>query len=553
MQDILHVLQNLWNGLTWPRRISIIASALAVVVGLGSVAFFASRPKFGLLYSGLNQQDAAAIVQQLDEKNIPYELSSGGSTIMVPSAHVHKFRLEMAAQGIPRMPDGGTGVGFELFDKPAFGMSDFMQKANYYRALQGELARTIRQMDGVQDARVMLHVPEERLFTRDRRESKASVFLKTPGNMQLQPAQIKAIQYLVANGVEGLQPSRVAVVDSSGNALAEDMSDNTFASLNRTQQQFVREVEDRLNGKAQTMLDRVIGPGQAVVRLNADLNFDSIQETAEQFDPKSSVVRSETISNENNNSRSQQQPGGAAGSPTNTGSNVGNSGSPLTASEESRENITNTYEINRVVSTRQRATGEIRRLTVAVFVNKRVSGVGEQRKVTDRSPEEIKMLEEVVREAVGFTDARKDSIKVQEVEFADIFAEGTPPAEVMGTMNRWMPYASQGLLGILAIGILVYFWSIVRSSEKVADVDADFSDLLGRYEQFRPSTRRAREESEREAEERETAEGTREPTLGQTAHDIRMRTTLSIEDVGKLIAENPVNTAQAFRQWLTKN
>ena len=537
MNDILKVLLNLWNSLTVGRRVSLIASVLGVLAMLAVLVFFASRPKMTPIFSGLAPTDASQIVKELEARAIPFELEQGGTSILVPSSRVHELRLAMASIGIPRTDESAGGVGFELLDKPAFGMSDFMQKANYYRALQGELARTIQQMEGVGNARVLLHVPEQRLFTRDRRESKASVFLKLQSGRALDSAQVQAIRHLVSNGVEGLQPQKVSVVDSSGRSLSGDMEDPTsLSSLNRQQIQLVRDVEERLQDKAQSMLDSVLGPGQAVVRINATLGFDQVQETAERFDPKSAVVRTETVSNETSASKTANE--GAPGAPANTGNATTAAETPKTSSEENRESTSNQYEINRVVETRQRAIGDIRRLTVAVFVNQPLTGIGTERKAQPRSEQDLRRLEEIVKQAVGFTEAtdRRDSITLQEVGFTDMFAD-TPsavPTDWTQMLGRWMPWASQGLLVAVGVAILLYLRSIVKSSEEAADVDADFSDLLGRYERMQPKPAHAN-------------------GRGDSPEDILRRTVLDADEVSKLIQENPLNTAQALRQWMGKN
>ena len=176
MEDIKKNLLALWKGLSAQRKVSLIASFLLSLAVLGGVVYLASKPKLTLLYGGMQPAEAQKVVEYLDSKKITYDVADGGKSVLVPAAQVYSVRMGLATQGIPTMSDGG--VGFELFDKPTFGMSDFMQRANYYRALQGELSRTIRQLDEVSNARVLIVVPEDKLFGQDHQEAKASVFVQ---------------------------------------------------------------------------------------------------------------------------------------------------------------------------------------------------------------------------------------------------------------------------------------------------------------------------------------------------------------------------------------
>src|SRR3984957_1104683 len=297
MEDIKKNLLALWKGLSAQRKVSLIASFLLSLAVLGGVVYLASKPKLTLLYGGMQPTEAQKVVEYLDSKKITYDVSDGGRAVMVPASQVYSVRLGLASQGIPTMSD--SGVGFELFDKPTFGMSDFMQRANYYRALQGELARTIRQLDEVSNARVLIVVPEDKLFGQDHQEAKASVFIQLQPGRSLNDSQVRAIRFLVANGVEGLQPEHVAVVDSSGRAMAEsDDSSSGSGAVNDKQRQARADLETYLQEKAQSMLDQVLGPGQAVVRVASEIDYSQVQETTEKYDPKNAATTTETATAE---------------------------------------------------------------------------------------------------------------------------------------------------------------------------------------------------------------------------------------------------------------
>lgn len=543
MNDLKKTLNALWTGLTGSQKVSLIGSVFAVCAVLITVIYFSSKPKMTLLYANLPSEEAAKVMEFLHTKKVSYELSDAGRSIMVPGDKVYELRLSLAAAGIPRASDTAGGVGFEIFDKATFGMSDFMQKANYYRALQGELARTIRQMAEIEEARVMIVVPEDRLFRSEKREAKASVFVKLRQNRSLNEGQVQAIRFLVANGVEGLQVDRVAVVDGNGRALAQNQQNNTLMAANSNQLEIVNAYEERLREKAQSMLDQVLGPGQAVVRISTELDFDALQETSEKFDPQSAVVRTESATNESTKSKTEAA-GGVSGTTPNLEGSKTAAASP-TSSEESRETTNNTYEINRTVETRQRATGNIKRLTVAVFVNVRktaaAAGVEAEKTApaattTPRTPQELKALEDIVKQAVGFTQntQRKDSIQLQEISFVDMFAtaEQAPASkDMMAEVTSWMPYVSQGFLVLLAIAVFFYFRSILKNSENSNPVENEFSDLISRFKQ---------------------AEGISPNGInGRIANG--NPSILTIEEMTKLIRENPGNTTQALKQWLIRN
>src|SRR5476651_1320443 len=295
MDEIKKNLLALWKGLSAQKKVSLVASFLLSLAVLGAVVYLASKPKLTLLYGGMAPAEAAKVVEYLESKKITYDVSDGGRAIMIPAQQVYSVRLGLASQGIPTMSDGG--VGFELFDKPTFGMSDFMQRANYYRALQGELSRTIRQLDEVANARVLIVVPEDKLFGQDHQVAKASVFIQLQPGRSLDDSQVRAIRFLVANGVEGLQPERVAVIDGTGRAMsgsADSDGELTGGQITSKQRQARTDLENYLQEKAQSMLDQVLGPGQSVVRVASEIDYSQVQMSSEKYDPKNSVLRTET-------------------------------------------------------------------------------------------------------------------------------------------------------------------------------------------------------------------------------------------------------------------
>jgi flagellar M-ring protein FliF len=535
MDEIKKNLAALWKGLSAQRKVSLVASFLLSLAVLCGVVYLASKPKLTLLYGGMAPADAAKVVEYLESKKITYDVSDGGRAIMVPSAQVYSVRMGLATQGIPTMSDGG--VGFELFDKPTFGMSDFMQRANYYRALQGELARTIRQLDEVANARVLIVVPEDKLFGQDHQVAgaKASVFIQLQPGRSLNDSQVRAIRFLVANGVEGLQPERVAVVDSSGRAMAEsDSSSGGSGPGNDKQRQARADLENYLQEKAQSMLDQVLGPGQAVVRVASEIDYSQLQQTSERYDPKNSAITTESTTTENTTSHTQES-SSAAGA----GANTPAPDTTGKGSEQKKETTSNQYQVGKVTESRVVGAGSIKRLTVALMLNAKKAPAGG--KAVPRTPQEVQALENIVKAAVGFTqiETRQDLMQTQEVAFADLFDETVAPPKktVTQEINNYLPYVTQGCLILLALGILLYFRSVFLSPVgKAADDPDSFETLLNNYSSHANGN----------------GNGNGHLPVRPGANH-QTPSTLTPAELSRLIRENPDNASQALKQWLRRN
>lgn len=540
MDEIKKNILALWKGLSASRKVSLVASFLLSLAVLGGVVYLASKPKLTLLYGGLQPAEAQKVVEYLDSKKITYDMADGGRSVLVPAAQVYAVRMGLASQGIPTMSDGG--VGFELFDKPTFGESDFMQRANYYRALQGELARTIRQLDEVANARVLIVVPEDKLFGQDHQMAKASVFVQLQPGRSLGNEQVRAIQFLVANGVEGLQPEHVAVIDGSGRAMSGADTDDgdTNGPLTDKQRQARANLENYLQEKAQSMLDQVLGPGQSVVRVSTELDFSTSQETTERYDPKNSAVTQETATTESTSTTAPSSSGGGAGITANTSTSTETNSK---TNDQKKENTSNTYQVGKTVESRVIGAGAIKRLTVALMLNERKPATAGG-KPTLRTPEEIKQIEEIVKEAVGFTtgDTRQDSIQTQEVAFADMFDDGKPAekkaaALIPEQLNAYMPYVTQGCLVLLAIGILFYFKGLITSSGKKDGAAPDtFEALLNNY-------------TIQTGGGVNVTNGHANPRAGTGGMAPNV---LTPQELSRLIRENPDNASQALKAWMRR-
>lgn len=446
------------------RMVVLVALAGSVAV-LIAVALWIQQPDMQVLFTNLTSEDAAAILDKLKEAKVPYETSGGGTTVLVPSSQVHELRLQLATQGLPH----GGGVGYEIFDRTSIGMSEFVQKLNYRRALQGELARTIAQMPEVERARVHLAIPERRLFANEQDRARASVVLSLRNGYMLSKAQVQGVVHLVSSSVEGLQARDVTVVDGHGRLLSGSTADETIG-LTSSQLEYQRTVEKDIETRIQTMLERIVGQNKAVVRVSSVIDFRKIETTEERFDPNGQVVRSEQRGQEKT-AGTNGMVGGVPGVQSNVPPGVEPEAAQTSSSSSQTKNETVNYEISRVVSKIVEPVGIIRQLSVAVLVDGTYetprAGEGEStgtdqagavRKYVPRSEEEMKRIEEIVKKAMGFSEERQDQVQVTNVQFdlgTDELQAGGADATA-DTWKWWLPYVRYGV-GALLFCMILFF------------------------------------------------------------------------------------------------
>jgi flagellar M-ring protein FliF len=418
-----------------------------------------------VLFTNLNPEDAAGIVDKLKETKVPYETTGGGTTVLVPSAQVHELRLQLATQGLPH----GGGVGFEIFDRSSIGMSDFVQKLNYRRALQGELARTIAQMPEIERARVHLATPERRLFSNEENRARASVVVSLRNGQALAKTQVNGIVHLVSSSVEGLQVKDVTVVDGHGRLLSSAAGGDDAAGLTGSQLEYQRTVEKDIETRIQTMLERIVGVNKAVVRVSSILDFRKVETTEEKYDPNSQVVRSEQRGQEKATGVNGVS-GGVPGVQSNVPEGAAQEPAQTSSSANQTKNETVNYEISRTVSRVVESTGSIKQLSVAVLVDGMYEGgkasEGEKtstsvaKKYVARSEEDMKRIEEIVKKAMGYSANRQDQVQVTNVQF-DIATEEPPAqgveaaAEPANSFTPYIRYAVGGGLFLLILFMVV--------------------------------------------------------------------------------------------------
>jgi flagellar M-ring protein FliF len=437
MDTIPQLFANLWKGFTVlspSRQLTILMVVAVTIASIWGLVYWANQADYKVLFTNLSTEDAAGIVTKLQEKKIPYELSGGGNTISVPSGQVTEVRLEMASLGLPQ----GGGVGFEIFDQKNLGATEFEQQLNYRRALQGELARTINSLEEIEQCRVHLALPKDSLFVEEQKKATASVTLKLKGGRTLRPDQVEGIGHLVASSVEGLNPADVMVVDSKGNILSRVQDESRLGKMTASQVEYQNNIEKDMGTRIQTMLEKVVGQGKAVVRVAADLDFSVMEKTEEIYDPESPVIRSTQKQTEKST-----PPAGAT---------------TAKSAEEKLDEVIN-YEINKTVNKTVMPVGEIQKLSIAVLVDG--SYVKDKKGVEVYQPREKKELdsiEDLVRKSAGINAGRGDQVVVSNMPFrASAGDDLNTPIPWTERVSNFTPYIKY----LFIVGIMIFLFLFV--------------------------------------------------------------------------------------------
>lgn len=377
---------------------SVLGGVVALLILIISLS---TETKMATLYTDLEQGDSGKIIEVLDEKEVKYVLKDGGAKIEVPREEVDKIRIELAKQGLPE----NSNVGYEIFDRTNLGMSEFVQKLNFRRALEGELANTITNMDEVKKARVHIVIPEKALFKKDEKKPTASVTLHLKNGRSISKISVEGIQNLISSSVEGLVPSDVKVMDNKANVLSQEaLDENSIAGKTALQHQQQRNVEGYYAEKIQSLLDGVLGSDNTKVKVNAELDFTQIEQEKTEFDPDGAVVRSEqNLKNIDESADSLSYP-------------------YVNMAKDETNQIAN-YEISKNVEKIMHEVGAIKRLTVSVLINGTAQIVKKEDgekiiQYNPRSDEEMQKFNEIVRNAVGYNSNRNDQVSVINVPFA---------------------------------------------------------------------------------------------------------------------------------------
>lgn len=513
-----------WRKLTKKQQYSVIgAAALLMVAILGWSYWWGSKPEMVPLYTKMETKDAGDVAAKLKEMKIEYEAQEGrdGTAILVRPSDVHQARLDLATQGLPR-----GNKGFEIFDDSKLGVTEFQNKINYLQALQGELTRTIELIEQVDSARVHIVLPEDSLYKKNEKPATASVMLTLRGEDELPKKQVKGIMNLVSHSVQGLTPENITIVDGAGRILNEPEDEEKDAqkklgNLTLLQLNMTKQVQERLRSDLQTFLDEVLGEGKAVARVNVELNFDQRSLDRQIFEPvvdESGIIRSSQESNESYSGTSAN-PGGPAGTTSNIPGYVAANN---TESQYERSETTKNYEINETKEKVVAAPGSIKRLTVAVLVDESLS------------QEQQESILRVASSAIGFNNARGDTISVEPIPFSTELRDRIARAEQeQRDREDMILYASIGAVVLVILLIAGYFY--YRHRQKRLAIEA--------------AERAEREERERrEAEERALLEAARAAEKDLTPEE---RQHISErEALVDMIKTNPAEVAQLVRSWL---
>jgi len=435
--------------------------AAMAAVTLALIGFFSflmvqmTTPQMVPLFTDLSVEDSASIVKDLERQAVPYQLKSDGAIIMVPKDRVARLRMKLAESGLPK----GGGVGYEIFDKTdSLGTTTFVQNINHLRALEGELARTIRSIDRVQAARVHLVLPERPLFSRDKVDASASIVLKVRG--ALEPQQVRAIRHLAASAVNGLKPERVSVIDETGKLLADGATpDSPLNGASSDERKLA--YENRLRSEVETIVSSVVGPGHARVQINADFDVNRITQTSDKFDPDGRVLRSSQTREEQSATSDNKEgsvsvgtelPGGSR--PQQQPADSGNRGDQSRKTEE----IVN-YEISRTTKTEVIEAGRVNRISAAVLVDG-IYSKNDKGEVAyqPRPKEELDRIATLVRSAIGFDAKRGDQVEVVNLRFAE--TTPSPINEVTGWMS-YLQFTKDDIMGAAEKGVMALLGMVV--------------------------------------------------------------------------------------------
>lgn len=438
-------LQAQWNRLRANPKIPLLVAASAAIAIVVALLLWAKSPDYRVLYSNLNDRDGGAIVTQLTQMNIPYRFAENGAALMIPAEKVHETRLRLAQQGLPK----GGAVGFELLDQEKFGISQFSEQINYQRALEGELSRTIESLGPVQNARVHLALPKPSLFVREQKSPSASVTLNLQPGRALDDGQINAIVYMVASSVAGLPPGNVTVVDQAGRLLTQ--SDGSGRDLNASQLKYTSEVENRYQRRIEAILAPIVGSANVRAQVTAQIDFSIREQTDEQYQPnptpEKAAIRSRQLSQSDQLGGQpvggvpgalSNQPSAAPTAPietpaadatanTNTTANNAPPGARQTSNtatgngngqpQNSRRDETTNYEVDRTIRHTQHKSGAVQRLSVAVVLN--TLGSDKDGKPLPMSKQQLTQIESLVREAMGYSGTRGDTLNVVNSPFTE--------------------------------------------------------------------------------------------------------------------------------------
>lgn len=459
-----------------PARLAAMGAVAAGLIGFFIFLLLRfSQPNMDVLFSDLTFEDSVDVVKALESMDVPHHIRQNGAVILVPKERVLRLRMTLAEDGLP----AGGAVGYEIFDNSdTLGSTSFVQNINRMRAIEGELARTIRAIDRVQAARVHLVLPQRRLFAQETAEPSASIVLKIRGS--LDAGQIKAIQHLVSSGVEGLKPGRVSIVDENGRLLANGSGDSE-GGMSTSLDERSRTIENRTRREIEDIIASVVGPGKARVRVTAELDYNKVTETSDIYDPEGQVVRSTQTREESSSAAARTGDGEVTvGNELPAANAENNAGSEQETSEKTEEVVN--YEISRTTKTEIVEGGRIKRLSVAVLVDGRYEKAADgSLTYAPRPDEELEQISALVRSAVGFDQERGDQVYVANLRFADPqspqLVEDGEGGMFDFTKKEYFHIAELSVIALVSILVLLFVVRPLVRRIVTPEVDPSIEDL----------------------------------------------------------------------------
>ncbi len=443
------------------QKISLVVAILIAVGGIYGIINWASSPDYVPLFSNLPPDDAGRIADWLNENNVDFKLEQGGSRILVSRDDQYSARIQLAQEGLP----GQRSTGYEIFDQTNLGMSEFVQKLNYRRALEGELSRTIESINEVDQARVHIVMPEQALFREEEKLTKASIALQL--RVGLSQSQIAGIAHLVTSSVEDLEISNVTIIDSRGNVLSNLTDRDPLLAVNANQMQLKGEVEERLADKVESMLEQLLGNDKVIVRISTDLDFTRTETLVEDFDPERTAVRSESVTES-----SEEVQGGSGPNPVDPNLPANSNSESVTST-----NNTTNYEVTKTTTSSSSQSGGIRRITASVLIDGTYETVtdadgNDVLQYQDRNQREMTMIEQAVRTAIGFDQNRGDEVSVTNFPFqTDPVDEFPEPTILNWLQQNGMNILRNLVMGVAIIGVLFYIRNLtVRSTQAAREL-----------------------------------------------------------------------------------
>lgn len=536
-----------WKKTPPAQRITLIALFLAAVVIVVALIGWSQKPTYSVAYSGLSDEDAGKIVQAMDAQGISYQVKGAG-TILVPADQVYEARLSMASEGLPE----SSTVGYELFSENTLGMTEFTQKVNYQRALEGELERTIGSLDAVESVRVHVVTPEKSLLTSEQSPTTASVIIKEKSGGNMDAAQVKAITHLVAYSVEGLEPENVVVVNANGSLLTTGGGSGQEASITASDSQRAAEISaaNDLSNKVQAMLDTILGPNRAAVQANVVMDWSQKEVTSNIYDPTQVAVRSSQNVNEGY-SGTGEQTGGVPGAASNLPTPVATMASVNSTGDYSHSESTVNYEISQTETHEVYSPGKITKISMAVMVD------------TIADEKQLEMIKSAVVAAAGIDTSRGDTVSVNTMEFdRSYYQEETTALEKEEKNSLYTKIGTGVGAGVVLLILFIYISKVMKNLRMTSK--AAWKPILvsaGAATEQHSTGMSSREKTGIDGVQVQTAlsEQLKKPEVKEHTSHVSPQAKTFPEDeqrarvIARLTEENPATVAEIIQIWLSED